>query len=121
MPFCAALDVAMEKTALCVLDQEGQVVLEINVSSDPSAIADRLEPYQDALSGLAWKPDRCWYGWFAAWPIAALCLMHADAVEEEMAKRLGERTQGATEGLPPDPRGDFGREVTISPHQPLSH
>ena len=50
MPFYAALDVAMEKTALCVLNHEGQVVLEINVSSDPSAIADRLEPYQDALS-----------------------------------------------------------------------
>ncbi|KKN43119.1 hypothetical protein LCGC14_0706470 [marine sediment metagenome] len=49
MPFYAALDVAMEKTALCILDHDGQVVLETNVASDPDAIADRLEPYQNTL------------------------------------------------------------------------
>ena len=48
MPFYAALDVGME-TAHCVLDHEGQVVLETNVTSDPDMIADWLEPYQDAL------------------------------------------------------------------------
>jgi hypothetical protein len=41
----AALDVAIEKTALCIVDREGAVVLETNVASDPDAFADCLAPY----------------------------------------------------------------------------
>jgi hypothetical protein len=41
----AALDVAIKKTALCIVDREGAVVLETNVASDPDAFADCLAPY----------------------------------------------------------------------------
>src|SRR3954465_15501503 len=48
----AALDVAIEKTALCIVDREGAVVLETNVASDPDALADCLAPYHLKLARL---------------------------------------------------------------------
>jgi hypothetical protein len=41
----AALDVAIERTALCIVDREGAVLLETNVATDPDAFADCLAPY----------------------------------------------------------------------------
>jgi transposase len=52
MELYAALDVALEKTALCVLDRDGAVILETNVASDPDAIADRLAPLRADLARL---------------------------------------------------------------------
>ena len=46
MELYAALDVAFEKTALCIVDREGAVVLETCLASDPDAIADRLGAFQ---------------------------------------------------------------------------
>ena len=48
----AALDVAIEKTALCIVDREGAVVLETNVASDPDALATHLAPYHLKLARL---------------------------------------------------------------------
>jgi len=39
MEYFAGLDVAMEETAICVIDREGKVVLETMVTTDPDAIS----------------------------------------------------------------------------------
>ena len=46
MELYAALDVALEKTALCIVDRDGAVVLEANVASDPDALANWLAPFR---------------------------------------------------------------------------
>lgn len=38
----AGLDVSLELTSICVVDEEGRMVLEVKVASDPDAIADAL-------------------------------------------------------------------------------
>ena len=45
----AALDVSLDKAALCVVDRDGTIVLEAVVPSDPDAIADRLLPFAASL------------------------------------------------------------------------
>ncbi len=39
MELYAALDVALQKTAICVLDRDGRTVLETVVTSEPEALA----------------------------------------------------------------------------------
>jgi hypothetical protein len=39
MNLYVALDVSLELTAVCVMDEEGELVLERKVASDPAAIA----------------------------------------------------------------------------------
>ena len=41
MEYHAGLDVAMEETAICVIDREGKVVLETMVTTDPDAMLAR--------------------------------------------------------------------------------
>jgi hypothetical protein len=53
MEYFAGLDVAMEETAICVIDQEGKVVLEIKVTTDPDAIFRALKPYAAKLRRVA--------------------------------------------------------------------
>jgi transposase len=52
MTLYAALDVALEKTALCIIDHDGTLVLEAHVASDPDALAHRLAPYRLSLARL---------------------------------------------------------------------
>jgi transposase len=49
MEYFAGLDVAMEETAICVIEREGKVVLEIKVTTDPDAIFKVLKPYAAKL------------------------------------------------------------------------
>jgi transposase len=49
MEYFAGLDVAMEETAICVIDREGKVVLETKVTTDPDAIFKVLKPYAAKL------------------------------------------------------------------------
>ena len=42
MNLYVALDVSLEFTAVCVMDEEGELVLERKVASDPAAIAGLL-------------------------------------------------------------------------------
>lgn len=46
--FCG-LDVAVAETAVCVIDDKGQAVLETKVPSDPPSIAAALTPYAGGL------------------------------------------------------------------------
>jgi len=43
MRYYVGLDVSMESTAVCVLDEAGGVILERSVPSDPDAIALCME------------------------------------------------------------------------------
>jgi len=45
MEYFAGLDVAMEETAICVIDREGKVALETTATTDPDAIVTVLRPY----------------------------------------------------------------------------
>ena len=49
MEYFAGLDVAMEETSICVVDQEGRVVLETSVATDPDAIFEALKTYVRSL------------------------------------------------------------------------
>lgn len=49
MKYYAGLDVAMEATALCVIDGDGRVVAELRAASDPGALAAALAPWRDGL------------------------------------------------------------------------
>ena len=52
MTLYAALDVALEKTALCIVDRDGTIILEVNVATDPEALAARLTPFRSKLARL---------------------------------------------------------------------
>ncbi|ODV09413.1 MAG: IS110 family transposase [Rubrivivax sp. SCN 70-15] len=45
----AGLDVSVQETALCVVDGEGNVLLETTVTTDPQRIAKALAPYRASL------------------------------------------------------------------------
>lgn len=45
MEFFCGLDVAMDETAICVVNDKGAVHLETSTLSDPAAIRDTLKPY----------------------------------------------------------------------------
>lgn len=50
MEYFAGLDVAMKETAICVVDAEGNTMIEGKALSEPDAIADFLHPFRDKLS-----------------------------------------------------------------------
>ena len=52
MELYAALDVSLQKTSVCVLDHDGQTVLETVVASEPAALAACLAPYIKGLQPL---------------------------------------------------------------------
>jgi transposase len=52
MEFFCGLDVGMDETAICVVDDKGEVVLEIAVVTDPDAIKTALKPYLGRLRRL---------------------------------------------------------------------
>ena len=49
MQHYAGLDVSMEETSICVLDENGDIVREGSVTTDPDAISAFLEPFRETL------------------------------------------------------------------------
>jgi transposase len=49
MEYFAGLDVASEETAICVVDRDGEIVLETSVATDPDAIFESLKRYVRSL------------------------------------------------------------------------
>ena len=49
MAHFAGLDVSIEKTAVCVVDDQGAVVMQCSVPTDPAAIAKALAPFRATL------------------------------------------------------------------------
>lgn len=58
----AALDVSLKKTAICVMDHEGDLVREVEVPTCPQALAEVLRAYQGQLewAGLEAGPMSEW-------------------------------------------------------------
>jgi transposase len=52
MEFFCGLDVGMDETAICVVDDKGKVALEVAVVTDPEAIKAALTPYLGRLRRL---------------------------------------------------------------------
>ena len=49
MEFFTGLDVGMDETAICVVDDKGEVALQVTVVTDPDAIKAALKPYLGRL------------------------------------------------------------------------
>ncbi len=49
MEFFCGLDVGMDQTAICVVDDKGAVLLEVAVVTDPATITAALAPYLGRL------------------------------------------------------------------------
>lgn len=49
MEFFTGLDVGMDETAICVVDDQGKVALEVTVVTDPETIKAALKPYLGRL------------------------------------------------------------------------
>jgi transposase len=49
MDYFAGLDVSMKETAICVVDGDGKIVMEVVVATDPEAIRSAMEGYADRL------------------------------------------------------------------------
>jgi transposase len=50
MELYVGLDVGLEKTSLCVIDNEGKTVREVKVATEPEAIRSALEGFLDRVS-----------------------------------------------------------------------
>ncbi len=84
MSLYAGLDISVKTTAVCVVDGNGQVLLETVVDSSPNAIADRLRELDQPLEriGLEAGPLSQWiYGGLIDIGLAPICVetrhMHA--------------------------------------------
>ena len=59
MEFFCGLDVGMDETAICVVDDKGKVVLELAVVTHPNAIKATVKPYLGRLDVSATRPAPC--------------------------------------------------------------
>ena len=75
MKYFAGLDVSLEETSLCVVNEEGRIVLEGRVASDPSAIVEWLGGYRLERVGLEAGPLSPWlHGELLAAGLVAICI-----------------------------------------------
>ena len=84
MSLYVGLDISVKTTAICVVDENGRVLLETVVDSSPDAIAGRLREFDQPLEriGLEAGPLSQWiYGGLVDIGLAAICVetrhMHA--------------------------------------------
>jgi transposase len=101
MELYAALDVALEKTALCIVDRDGAVVLEANVASDPDAFANRLVPFRVNLVRLGLEA-----GPLSAWLVRGLqrhgfeaVLMETRHVRAALSARVAKTDRNDARGM----------------------
>lgn len=75
MKYFAGLDVSLEETSLCVVDETGKIVREGCVASEPSAIVEWLAGYRLERVGLEAGPLSPWlHGELALAGLAAVCI-----------------------------------------------
>ena len=59
MKYFAGLDVSLEETAICVVDEMGRIVKEVRAASDSRMRSSRFcKEWVWCLSASAWKPAR---------------------------------------------------------------
>ena len=51
------LDVSLETTSICVVDDAGAIIWRGKCSSDPDTITATLRQHAPARCGLVWRPD----------------------------------------------------------------
>jgi transposase len=59
------LDISVNETRVCIVDDTGRIVREVKVASEPDALLPVLTNPPTALSELDWKLDRCRNGYSA--------------------------------------------------------
>lgn len=77
MKYFAGLDVSLEETAICVVDESGRIVMEARAQSEPEALSDALREVDlpleriglEACSLTAWLHDG-----LRAKELAAICI-----------------------------------------------
>ena len=116
MEFFSGLDVGMDETAICVVDDKGKVVLQTTVVTDPDAIKLALKPY---LGRLRWVGHEA--GSWSPWLHPELEKLDLPAVCLEDAARA-RRAKGATQQDRQDRRAGAGashahRLDPLGPHQ----
>lgn len=77
MKHYVGMDVSLEETQVCVVDERGMVVSEVKVASDPAALARHLTPWRGSLvrAGLEAGPLSQWlHAGLVAAGIAVVCL-----------------------------------------------
>ena len=58
MEYFAGLDVSLEETAICVVDEEGRIVREARVPSEPEALVAFFGAWGSRWSGSGWRRAR---------------------------------------------------------------
>jgi len=54
----AGLDVSTRKTAICVISNDGEVLLEIETPTEPAAISTALKPFRPPADGHRYRRAR---------------------------------------------------------------
>ncbi|WP_316196015.1 IS110 family transposase [Bradyrhizobium sp. SZCCHNRI3052] len=100
MEFFCGLDVGMDQTATCVVDDKGEVLLEVAVMTDPDAIKGALSPYLGRLRRVGHEAGALspWlHGELLRLGLPAICLetqhvraaLHAQRNKTDRADALG--------------------------------
>ena len=82
MRLYASLDVSLNKTALCVMDHDGQLVREVEVPTCPDALAEALRAYQGQLERVGLEA-----GPMSEWLVRGLAEQGIEAVLMQTARR----------------------------------
>ena len=56
MKYYAGMDVSLEETAICIIDETGAIMKELRAASEPEALADALSAAGCRWSGSASRP-----------------------------------------------------------------
>jgi transposase len=101
MELYAALDVALEKTSVCILDRDGSIVLETVVASEPEALAVCLAPHARSLVRLGLEA-----GPLSEWLVRSLAehgldavLMETRQVRAALSARVTKTDRGDARGM----------------------
>ena len=58
MRYYAGLDVSMAETSICIVDEDGKIIREAKVASEPEPLATWLGDLGLPISRVAWRPAR---------------------------------------------------------------
>lgn len=87
MKYYAGLDVSQQTTSICVVDEDGRIVVERKVTTCPDAIANELKPFALSRAGLETGPLSVWL-WnelkARGLPIVCMDARHANAALKMM-------------------------------------
>jgi predicted NBD/HSP70 family sugar kinase len=58
MKYFAGLDVSLEETAICVVDEGGEIIKEMRSESEPEALVSALLNMRLDFDRIGWRPVR---------------------------------------------------------------